>query len=139
MKKKVLKAELMPEFDESIAAMPEDSKIFVDKSLEIADFIFWAMEQKGMKQKDLAEKMGKSEAEISKLLAGMHNYTLRSIAKIEAALGQSVICIPVKTKVSFPAKSGDVIKYEVISKREQEPAANIEYNTKVVEIGRAHV
>ena len=53
MKKKVLKAELMPEFDESIAAMPEDSKIFVDKSLEIADFIFWAMEQKGMKQKDL--------------------------------------------------------------------------------------
>ena len=132
MKKKVLKAELMPEFDESIAAMPEDSKIFVDKSLEIADFIFWAMEQKGMKQKDLAEKMGKSEAEISKLLAGMHNYTLRSIAKIEAALGQSVICIPVKTKVSFPAKSGDVIKYEVISKREQEPAANIEYNTKVV-------
>jgi len=31
MKKKVLKAEAIPEFDQSIASMPEDSKIFVDK------------------------------------------------------------------------------------------------------------
>ena len=91
MKKKVVKAEVIPGFEESIASMPEDSKIFVDKSLEIADFIFWIMEQKGMKQKDLAEKMGKSEAEVSKLLAGMHNYTLRSISKIESALGTTVV------------------------------------------------
>ena len=43
--RKKLVAEEMPEFDAGIENMPEDSKIFVDKSLEIADFIFWIMEQ----------------------------------------------------------------------------------------------
>lgn len=102
--KKVLKAEAIPEFEESISSMSDDNKIFVDKSLEIADFIYWIMEQKGMKQKDLADKMGKSEAEISKFLAGMHNYTLRSIAKIESALGATVICTPRTVRVSFLKK-----------------------------------
>lgn len=74
--------------------MPADSKIFVDKSLEIANYIFRVMESKDMKQKDLANALGKSEAEISKWLAGMHNYTLRSLSKIEAALGESIICTP---------------------------------------------
>lgn len=134
MKKKVLKAEAMPEFEESLAAMPEDSKIFVDKSLEIADFIFWIMEQKDMKQKDLAEKMGKSEAEISKLLAGMHNYTLRSISKIEAALGTTIICTPKTARFSFPA--GITIKghYEVAGKKQEIQSPGLQYNTKVVQM-----
>lgn len=96
MKKKVLKAEFIPEFETSINEMPEDAKIFVDKSLEIAHYIFQLMEQKGMKQKDLADKLGKSEAEVSKWLAGMHNYTLRSIAKLEVALEAAIICTPIK-------------------------------------------
>lgn len=94
--KKVLAAEELPEFAASIENMPEESKIFVDKSVEIAHYIFQLMEQKGMKQKDLAAKLGKSEAEVSKWLAGMHNYTLRSIAKLEAALGAAIICTPPK-------------------------------------------
>ena len=101
-KKKVLQAKSMPEFNAGIASMPEDSKIFVDKSLEIAHYIFQLMEQKEMNQKALADKMGKSEAEISKLLGGMHNFTLRSIAKIEAALNATVICTPRNLRVSFP-------------------------------------
>jgi transcriptional regulator with XRE-family HTH domain len=91
-KKKMLIAEALPEFEASIEAMPEDSRIFVDKSMEIADYIFRIMEVKGMKQKDLATALGKTEAEISKWLAGMHNYTLRSLAKMEAALGETIIC-----------------------------------------------
>jgi hypothetical protein len=46
-KKKLLIEETMPEFDAGIDAMPEDSKIFVDKSIEIAHFIFQVMEAKG--------------------------------------------------------------------------------------------
>jgi len=91
-KKKILIEEDLPEFEASIQAMPEDSRIFVDKSLEIADYIFRVMEAKNLKQKDLALAMGKTEAEISKWLAGMHNYTLRSLAKLEAALGETIIC-----------------------------------------------
>lgn len=93
-KKKVLVSEELPEFETSIEAMAADSKIFVDKSMEIASYIFQVMELKNMKQKDLAAALGKTEAEISKWLAGMHNYTLRSLSKIEAALGETIICTP---------------------------------------------
>jgi transcriptional regulator with XRE-family HTH domain len=120
-KKKLLKAEALPEFKASIDSMPEDSKIFVDKSLEIAHYIFQLMEQKGMKQKDLAAKMGKSEAELSKILAGMHNLTLRSVAKLEAALGATIICTPGKVNVAFP---------EVISKQVLEGVKSIVDHTK---------
>jgi len=134
MKKKVLKAEAIPEFDQSIASMPEDSKIFVDKSLEIADFIFWIMEQKGMKQKDLADKMGKTEAEISKFLAGMHNYTLRSIAKIESALGATVICTPRTIRVSFPEENVKSSEYHIVGKKQEGNVPVIHYDTKVFSI-----
>lgn len=100
--KKKLVAEDMPEFQASIDVMPADSKIFVDKSLEIADYIFWLMEVKGLKQKDLADKMGKSEAEVSKILGGMHNFTLRMLSKLEAALEEEVICTPAKKEVASP-------------------------------------
>lgn len=116
-KKKILIEETMPEFDAGIAAMEEDSKIFVDKSLEIAHFIYQVMEAKGMKQRDLAEKMGKSEAEISKLLGGMHNYTLRSIAKMEAALGTTIVCTPGNKKVLFPKTNLQVTSYAITEKR----------------------
>lgn len=115
-KKKLLIEETMPEFDAGIAAMEEDSKIFVDKSLEIAHFIFQVMEAKGLKQKDLAEKMGKSEAEVSKLLCGMHNYTLRSIAKMEAALGATIVCTPANKKVLFPKNNLQVTSYATTEK-----------------------
>jgi len=128
MKKKVTRVEAIPEFMESIESMPADSKIFVDKSLEIADYIFLLMEHRGMKQKDLADKMGKSEAEVSKLLGGMHNYTLRSIAKIEAALGSTVICTPRTIRVSFPINNISKSEYVVREKKSTRPFLSLKYN-----------
>src|SRR4051812_43462158 len=118
-KRKVLTAEDTSWFKQTIDEMPEDSKIFVDKSMEIAGYIISVMERKGLRQKDLAEKMGKTEAEISKWLSGMHNFTLRSLAKIEAALGSKIMFIP--AKVNTPAitsrgklesKTAEVIRIE---------------------------
>jgi transcriptional regulator with XRE-family HTH domain len=100
-KKKNLIAEEMPEFQASVDSMTKESKIFVDKSIEIVDYIFQLLEQKGLKQKDLAEKMGKTEAELSKILSGMHNLTLRSIAKLEAALEAPIICTPKKQEIDI--------------------------------------
>lgn len=134
MKKKVTRVEAIPEFKESIESMPADSKIFVDKSLEIADYIFLLMEHRGMKQKDLADKMGKTEAEVSKLLAGMHNYTLRSIAKIEAALGTTVICTPRTVMVSFPTHTISKSEYVVMEKKSTMPFSSIKYEGKLFSI-----
>lgn len=103
MKKRIKKSESSLDFQNSIDNMPVDSKIFVDKSLEIANYIQLLMHHRQMRQKDLAILMEKSEAELSKWLGGMHNFTLRSLAKIEAALGTDVICIPEKVSIVSPA------------------------------------
>lgn len=43
------------------------------------------------KQRLLAEKLGKSEAEVSKMLNGMQNFTIRTLAKLEAAFDSPII------------------------------------------------
>nr|WP_262901446.1 helix-turn-helix transcriptional regulator [Flavihumibacter profundi] len=96
--KKIVSTVHVPEIRESIRQLPEEDKIFVERSLEIAHFIAGVLDRKNLKQKDLAQLLGKSEAEVSKLLSGLHNYTLRSLAKIEAALGEPIVCTPVKNK-----------------------------------------
>lgn len=97
-KKKLLVPEVIPEFEASVANMPDDSKIFVDKSLEIANYISQVLLDKNLKKKDLAVKLGKTEAGVSKWLAGMHNFTFRSISKMEAALDATIICTPGHTQ-----------------------------------------
>ncbi|MBK8969134.1 MAG: helix-turn-helix transcriptional regulator [Lewinellaceae bacterium] len=46
-----------------------------------------------MKRRDLAAALGKSESEVSKWLAGAHNFTLKSIAKLEAVLGEDILVV----------------------------------------------
>lgn len=101
MKKKIQRSVRIPEVEESLEQLSEDDQLFVDKSMEIAHFITEILEKKNLKQKDLALLMGKSEAEISKLLSGMHNFTLRSIAKMEAALQERIVCTPSQSRLSI--------------------------------------
>lgn len=98
MKTKIVKGIATPAFKASIDELPVESKIFVDKAMAMSHFIVKQMQQKGLKQKDLAAMLGKTEAEISKLLSGTHNYTLRMIAKFEAALETDIINIPFSSK-----------------------------------------
>ena len=101
MKKKIERSVRIPEVKQSVEQLSEEDKIFVDKSMEIAHFIAGILEKKNLKQKDLAQLMGKSEAEISKLLSGNHNFTLRSVSKIEAALKERVLCTPTHALLSI--------------------------------------
>jgi transcriptional regulator with XRE-family HTH domain len=73
---------------------PPESVRFIEQSLAMANHIEILLSDKGLKQKDLADKLGKSEAEISKWLSGTHNFTLRSIAKIEDVLNENIIEFP---------------------------------------------
>lgn len=77
-----------------MAKMPEETKIFVDKYADIIVRVNQLLEEKGLSQKDLAEKMDKAPSEISKWLKGEHNFTLRSIAKLEAELGETILYVP---------------------------------------------
>lgn len=71
--------------------IPQEISDFVDHSFAIVDRIYEILEAKGMEQKDLAAALDKKESEISKWLTGTHNFTLKTIAKIESVLGESII------------------------------------------------
>ena len=57
----------------------------------IVDRIHSILEERGLKQKDLANLLEKKESEISKWMRGTHNFTIDTIAAIENVLGQSIL------------------------------------------------
>ncbi len=63
----------------------------VDLSFLIVDRIHSVLEAKGLKQKDLANMLGKNESEISKWMRGTHNFTIETITSIENVLGVPIL------------------------------------------------
>ena len=66
---------------------------FVDHSFDVVNKIHSILQKQGKTQRDLAELLGKSESEISKWMRGTHNFTLKSISKIESVLGESILSV----------------------------------------------
>lgn len=60
-------------------------------SFQIVDRIHEILKSKGLQQKDLANMLGKSEAEISKWMRGTHNFTIDTLVKIETALDAPIV------------------------------------------------
>jgi len=52
------------------------------------------MAEKGITQRALAEKMDVNESSVSRLLGKDHNPTLRTLAKLETAIGEHLILTP---------------------------------------------
>ena len=69
---------------------PETRKS-VELSFQIVDRIHEILEEKNLKQKDLAALLGKKEAEISKWMRGTHNFTIDTLVSIEAALEAPIL------------------------------------------------
>lgn len=80
-------------FDEYLGTVQNDVKIELDMSFALADKIDMILREKNISQKQLAEKMGETEAEVSRWLGGTHNFTLRTIAKISDTLGAKLLTI----------------------------------------------
>jgi ribosome-binding protein aMBF1 (putative translation factor) len=100
MRSKILK--------EILDETPEETRIFVKKYGDIVVRVHQILKEKGLTQKELADQMGKRQSEISKWLKGEHNFTLRSLAKLEAELGTEIIYIAKKD--SFHVQRGGNIK-----------------------------
>ena len=69
----------------------EEIKREVDLSFDVANALSNILTLKGISQKELANKLQKKASEISKWLSGRHNFTFRTIARIESALGEKLI------------------------------------------------
>ena len=84
----------MDAFDRIAARTPDETRRLVSKMLDVADRIQAVLQQKGMSQKDLAVALHKSESEISKWVSGTHNLELKTIIRIEDALGEDILTVP---------------------------------------------
>lgn len=85
----------------ALAAIPAENTRFVDKNLDISEQVHTLLEQKGITQKQFAQMLGKNESEVSKWLSGLHNLTLKSIAKMEAVLGEDIIITPQQAQTHY--------------------------------------
>jgi transcriptional regulator with XRE-family HTH domain len=77
--------------------------------IEISEQIYNAMNQQGVSNAELARRLGKSRAYVTKLLRGTTNFTLESLVRIGRALSCEVevdlLPKPAQTKASAASKA----------------------------------
>lgn len=70
----------------------------VELSFFIVDRIHEILEAKDMRQKDLAELLGKKEIKICKWMRRTHNFTIDTLSAIEDALNMPILSISMAKK-----------------------------------------
>lgn len=88
-KEKIFNQRVNEAFDSLDPAELEVTRI----SFDIAGRLHDILDEKGMSQKDLAQLMDKKESEVSRWLKGMHNFTMKTVVKLEMALQKPIIRI----------------------------------------------
>lgn len=74
-----------------LSSIPAFIKNYNRISMDIAAALDDLLKDKGWKQKELAKILGKNESEISKWLNGKHNFTIKSIAKLEEVFNTQIV------------------------------------------------
>lgn len=90
---------------------PEETKIFVELYTEIVLRINHLLKKKKYSQKNLADQLGKRPSEINKWLISEHNFTIKSLAKLQVELGEPIINIPGNS--AFLSKEGKKKEFTV--------------------------
>jgi len=81
-------------FNEKVTAVSPQVRLEMELSAGIIAKIDRILKEKNMTQRDLARKLGKSEAVVSRWTTGFPNLTLRSIAELTVALDEQLIICP---------------------------------------------
>jgi len=71
-----------------------ENRTWLRKSQRIAIRILQTLDEKNMQQKELAEAMGVSPQQVSKIVKGKQNLTLETISKLESVLGVKLFEVP---------------------------------------------
>lgn len=115
-------------FQKIIDETPLETRIYVAKYSDLILRINQILKEKGISQKELAAGMEKKPAEISRWLSGSQNITLRSIAKLEAELGETLIEIPLK---AYTANFKDEWERRevtfVVERKKEQPVKNMDW------------
>ena len=110
-------------FDKIGKKIAPENKAFVALSLDVIDQIHFLLKEKGMTQRELAKKLGKSESEISKWLSPGHNLTLKTLAKLSVALQAKILETPLRQhgyyhKITFQHTGNTQVLSHRITKKE---------------------
>ena len=73
-------------FESKVAGVSPEIMSEVQMSADIIARIDAILKEKHMTQRDLAHKMGKSEAVVSRWITGFPNFTLRSLSQLSIEL-----------------------------------------------------
>jgi len=66
----------------------------IDKQMEISSQISRYLQQQGLTQKELAQKADIGESQLSEIMRGEGNPTLKTLVKLEEALAEDIIVAP---------------------------------------------
>lgn len=89
----------------------ENKRIYAEEAAmgDVAELIWLALERSGLKQKDLAAKLGVRPAEVTHRLQGERNITVRTLAatldalgvtlKVEGRVGRAADIEPIETRL----------------------------------------
>ena len=114
---------------EIIDNTPVATKKYVQKQGEIAAQISTILKDRSIKQKEFAKMLDMKESQLSKILAGNANLTLKTIAKIEAELDADIIQIPL-----FKSRNVTVV-HRVKEKSSHRPFVSLEPKMKTSKTG----
>lgn len=78
-------------FEESLARVSPETRAEVNLNIDISNRIHDILKSQGLSQRELAKRMGKTEAEVSRWLTGEHGFTTRTISRISSALGEPIV------------------------------------------------
>ena len=81
-------------FNEKVSAVNPAITAEVELSAAIIARLDSILKRNHMTQRDLARKLGRSEAVVSRWTTGFPNLTLKSIAEISNAIGEPLIVVP---------------------------------------------
>ena len=110
---------------------PEETKVFVSWYAALVVKINQALEDKKMTQKTLADKLGKHPSEIHRWINGEHNFTLRSLAKLQVELGEPLLEVPNQSRIRKSTKKVNNVEWIVYNKSSLKHEAKITDQTTV--------
>lgn len=91
MKKETNTKIYSPILQEALDSITPQEKAAFDLNFSISEKIYQTLQEKGMTKRDLARLTGKKESEVSRWFSLGHNFTCKTIALIQLALGVPII------------------------------------------------
>lgn len=80
-----------PILEEAAASISPQERAVFDLNFGISERIYQILQEKGMSKRELARLTGKKESEVSRWFMLGHNFTCKTIALIQLALGEPII------------------------------------------------